>query len=169
MIWLFLAQAAAKAPDEIEDIRAPISAPPALWVVVLLAILLVLATLAYFLWPSSKPVIGQPPLPKELARRRLEKARARISTDSSYDFSVEVSDILRNFIEQQFGIRAVRQTTIEFLNEASQTSYFDLAHQEKLRDFLVACDAIKFARVAAGQAESEALFDQASAFVEEAK
>ena len=99
----------------------------------------------------------------------LEKARARISTDSSYDFSVEVSDILRSFIEQQFGIRAVRQTTIEFLNEASQTSYFDLAHQEKLRHFLVTCDAIKFARVDAGQAESEALFDQASAFVEEAK
>jgi hypothetical protein len=169
MIWLFLAQAASKAPDEIEDIRPPISVAPALWVVVLLAILLVLALLAYFLWPNPKPRVVRPPLPKEIARRRLEKAKARISPDSSYDFSVEVSDILRSFIEQQFGIKAVRQTTIEFLNEASQTSYFDLAHQEKLRHFLVACDAIKFARVAAGQAESEALFEQASAFVEEVK
>jgi hypothetical protein len=168
MIWLFLAQAVSKAPDEIEDIRAPLSGSPALWVVVLLAILLVVAILAYFLWPNPKPAIVRPPLPKELARKRLEKAKARIPTDSSYDFSVEVSDILRSFIEQQFGIRAVRQTTIEFLNEASQTSHFDLAHQERLRHFLVACDAIKFARVAAGQT-SEALFEQASAFVEEVK
>jgi hypothetical protein len=169
MIWFFLAQAASKAPDEIEDIRPPISAPPALWVVLLLAILLAVAILAYFLWPNPKARLARPPLPKELARGRLEKAKARISTDSSYDFSVEISDILRSFIEQQFGIKAVRQTTMEFLNEASQTSHFDLAHQEKLRHFLVACDAIKFARVAAEQEESEALFEQASAFVEEVK
>jgi hypothetical protein len=169
MIWFFLAQAASKAPDEIEDIRPPISAPPALWVVLLLAILLAAAILAYFLWPNPKARVARPHLPKELARGRLEKAKARISTDSSYDFSVEISDILRSFIEQQFGIKAVRQTTMEFLNEASQTSHFDLAHQEKLRHFLVACDAIKFARVAAEQEESEALFEQASAFVEEVK
>jgi hypothetical protein len=169
MIWLFLAQATSKAPDEIEDIRPPISGPPAVWLVLLLAGLLVLAIIAYFLWPNPKTKVVQPPLPKETARARLEKAKARILTDSSYEFSVEVSDILRSFIEQQFGIKAVRQTTIEFLTEASKTSHFDLAQQEILRHFLDACDAIKFARVPAGKGESEALFEQASAFVEEAK
>jgi hypothetical protein len=169
MICLFLAQAASRAPDEIEDIRAPISGPPALWIVGFLAILVLVAIVAYFLWPNPKPKVVQPPLPKEIARMRLKTARAKISTDSSYDFSVEVSDILRNFIEQQFGIRAIRQTTFEFLNEASRSTQFDLARQEGLRHFLVACDEIKFARVNAGQAESEALFEQASAFVEEVK
>ena len=169
MIWHFLAQAASQSPDEIEDIRPPVSGPPALWIVALVAVLLLIAVLAYFLWPNPKPKVARPPLPKDLAKSRLEKAKASISTASSYDFSVEVSDILRSFIEQQFGIRAVRQTTTEFLQEASQTSHFDLAHQEKLRHFLVACDEIKFARVAAGQEESEALFEQASAFVEEVK
>ncbi len=169
MILLFLAQVTSKAPDEIEDIRPPISGSPALWVVGLLAVLLLLAVVAYFLWPDPKPGIVRPPLPKDLARKRLERARTRIAADSSYDFSVEISDILRSFIEQQFGIKAVRQTTIEFLNEASQTSHFDLSHQDRLRDFLQTCDAIKFARVAAGTEESEALFEQASAFVEEVK
>jgi hypothetical protein len=169
MIWLFLAQATSKAPEEIEDIRAPIAGSPALGVVILLAILLALAVLAYFVWPNPKPNLLRPPLPKETAKRRLEKAKTRIATDSSYDFSVEVSDILRSFIEQQFGIKAIRQTTIEFLSEASQTSHFDLAHQERLKHFLVTCDAIKFARVAAGKEDSEALFEQASAFVEEVK
>ena len=169
MIWLFLAQTVAKAQDEIEDIRPPISGSPALWIVGLLAVLLLIAIVTYFLWPDPKPGILRPPLPKEVAQKRLERARARISAESSYDFSVEISDILRSFIEQQFGIKAVRQTTIEFLNEASQTSHFDLSHQDRLRDFLHTCDAIKFARVAAGTAESEALFEQASAFVEEVK
>ena len=169
MIWLFLAQTVAKAQDEIEDIRPPISGSPALWIVGLLAVLLLIAIVTYFLWPDPKPGILRPPLPKEVAQERLERARARISAESSYDFSVEISDILRSFIEQQFGIKAVRQTTIEFLNEASQTSHFDLPHQDRLRHFLHTCDAIKFARVPAGTAESEALFEQASAFVEEVK
>jgi hypothetical protein len=169
MILLLLAQAASKAPDEIEDIRPPITGFPSLWLVAILAGLLLLAAVAYFLWPNPKPRTVQPPLPREVAKRRLKEAKSRISTDSSYDFSIEVSDILRSFIEQQFGIRAVRQTTIEFLSEASESPNFDLAQQEGLRHFLVTCDSIKFARVAVGPAESEGLFEQASAFVEEAK
>jgi hypothetical protein len=169
MIWFFLAEAATKAPDEIEDIRPPVTGPPGLWIVILLGTLLVLAVLAYFLWPNPKPNVVQPPLPKEIARRRLAEAKPKIATASSYEFSVEVSDILRSFIEQQFGIKAVRQTTMEFLNEASKTSHFDLACQERLRHFLVTCDSIKFARASAGPAESEALFEQASGFVEEVK
>jgi hypothetical protein len=169
MIWFFIAQAVSKAPDEIEDIRPPIAGGPSLWLVIFLATLLLLAVVAYFLWPNPKPRIVQPPLPRDAAMRRLKGAKSRISTDSGYDFSIEVSDILRSFIEQQFGIKAVRQTTIEFLSEASQNPHFDLAQKERLRQFLVACDSIKFARVAVGPADSEVLLEQASAFVEEAK
>jgi hypothetical protein len=169
MIWSFLAQAVSKAPDEIEDIRAPIAGAPSLWLVIILATLLLLAAVAYFLWPNPKPKTVLPPLPREVAKRRLKGVKSRIFTESGYDLSIEVSDILRSYIEQQFGVRAVRQTTIEFLSEASQNPHFDLAHQERLRQFLVACDAIKFARVAVGPADSEVLFEQASAFVEEAK
>jgi hypothetical protein len=169
MIWFLLAQAASKAPDEIEDIRPPISGGPSLWVVIILATLLLLAVAAYFVWPNPKAKTVQPPLPREVARARLKRVKSRISTDTGYAFSIEVSDILRSFIEHHFGIRAVRQTTIEFLGAAAQNSHFDLAQQERLRQFLMACDSIKFARVAAGPTDSEVLFEQASAFVEEAK
>jgi hypothetical protein len=120
MIWLYLAQAASKAPDEMEDIRPPVAGVPSLWLVIILATLLLLAVVAYFLWPNPKPKTVKPPLPREVAKQRLKGVKLRIFTDSGYDFSIEVSDILRSFIEQQFGIRAVRQTTIEFLSEASQ-------------------------------------------------
>jgi hypothetical protein len=169
MIWFFLAEAAARSPDEIEDIRPPIAGPPSLWLVSILAALLLVAVVAYFLWPNPKPKTIQPPLPREVAKRRLGAVKSKISSESSYNFSIEISDILRGFIEQQFGIRAVRQTTLEFLSEASQNPHFDLANQERLREFLVACDAIKFARVDIEPAGSEVLLEQAFAFVEEAK
>jgi hypothetical protein len=92
-----------------------------------------------------------------------------IQTESGYDSSIKISNVLRSFIEQHFGIKAVRQTTIEFLIEASKSSHFDLAQQERLRHFLVSCDSIKFARANAGVSEIGALFEQAAAFVEEAK
>jgi hypothetical protein len=166
MTWLLLIHIAADNSDAIEDIRPPLPAPPSLTIVILLAVLLMLAIIAYVLWPNAKSAIA-PPIPKEVALKRLENAKERVTSVSSYDFGVEVSDILRSFIEQQFGIRAVRQTTSEFLNEASHAKYFDLARREKLRHFLVTCDAIKFARAPAGPVENEALFEQASAFVEE--
>jgi hypothetical protein len=167
MIWLLLIHIAANNPNEIEDIRPPITSPPSLAIVMLLASLLLLAVIAYFLWPNPKQAAIQPPLPKEIARRRLEQAKAKIPTADPYEFGIEVSDILRSFIEQQFGIKAVRQTTFEFLNEAAHTAFFDVARQEKLRRFLGVCDAIKFAHSPVGRSDNESLFEQVSAFVEE--
>lgn len=167
MIWLLLIHIAANNPNEIEDIRPPIASPPSLAIVIFLAALLVLTVIAYFVWPNPKQAASQPPLPKEIARRRLEEARTRISTADPYEFGIEVSDILRSFIEQQFGVKAVRQTSFEFLNEAAHTAFFDVGRQEKLRHFLGVCDAIKFAHTASGRSDNKALFEQVSAFVEE--
>ena len=169
MIWLYLAQAAARAPDEIEDISSPITESPSLMIAGILACLLVIALVAYFAWPNSKPRAALPPLPKEVAKKQLEALKQRIRTETGYIFSIKVSDLLRSFIEQHFGIKAVRQTTNEFLIEASKNSHFDLAQQERLRHFLLTCDSIKFAQANAGIQESETLFEQAAAFVEEAK
>jgi len=169
MIWLYLAQAASKPPDEMEDIRPPIMDSPSLMIVAILACFLILALIAYFLWPNPKPRAVLPPLPKELARKHLEALKQSIGTETGYEFSIKISDLLRTFIEQHFGIKAVRQTTIEFLIEVSKNSHFDLAQQERLRHFLLTCDSIKFARANAGIRENETLFEQAAAFVEETK
>jgi hypothetical protein len=169
MIWLFLAQTASRAPEEMEDIRPPIADSPSLVIVAILACLLILALVAYFVWPSPKPRAVLPPLPKEVARKHLEALKQGIATETGYDFSIKISDVLRSFIEQHFAIKAVRQTTIEFLMEASKNSHFDLAQQERLRHFLLTCDLIKFARTNAGVRENETLFEQAAAFVEEAQ
>jgi hypothetical protein len=169
MIWLFLAQAASTAPEEMEDIRPPIAGSASFMIAVILACLLLIALVAYFVWPNPEPKMFLPLLPKELARQRLKALKPEIQAESGYDFSIKISDVLRCFIEQHFGIKAVRQTTIEFLTEASQSPHFDLAQQERLRHFLLSCDSIKFARANAGASEIETLFEQAAGFVEEAK
>ncbi len=170
MIWFFiLAQAASKGPDEIEDIRPPVTGPPSATIVVVLAGLLLLAIAAYYLWPSSKKLLAPGPVPKDVARQRLKLIRDRMQNLNEYQFSVEVSDVLRGFIEQHFGIRAIRQTTDEFLEHISQNGSFDQGQRERLVRFLETCDKIKFARSSADAEECERLYDHAVGFVEEAK
>jgi hypothetical protein len=169
MIWLYLTQTVSRAPEEMEDIRPPVTGSASLMIAVILACLLLIALAAYFVWPNPKPKTALPLLPKELARRRLMALKEEFQTQGGYAFSIEISNILRSFIEQHFGIKAIRQTTVEFLIEASRSSHFDLAQQERLRHFLLTCDSIKFARANAEASDTETLFEQAAAFVEEAK
>src|ERR1700757_880150 len=109
MIWSFLAQVASETADELEDIRSVIAESPSLTVTLILASLLVAVLVAYFVWPNPKARTVLPLLPKELARRRLETLKPAIQTESGYEFSIKISDLLRSFIEQHFGIKAVRQ------------------------------------------------------------
>jgi hypothetical protein len=156
-------------PNELEDIKPLVADSYGFWVVILLAILLILAIAAYFLWPNPKSNPVRPPLPRELAKSQLEAVKKQIDLTPSRDFSFEVSNILRRFIEQQFGIHASRQTTVEFLHEMTRTSRIKPLFQERIRNFLITCDPIKFSRVDSDGQSSAQLYDQARNFVQEAE
>ena len=66
---------------------------------------------------------------------------------SPYQFSIRVSDILRKYVTQQYGLPATRQTSIEFLTALAKASPFSTEEKSLLEDFLNRCDLIKFARV----------------------
>jgi hypothetical protein len=169
MILHCLAQTVTTTPDQLEDIKPLVNGSPSYWIVVVIAILLVLAIAAYFLWPNPGKKIVQPPLPGDLARHRLDGIKTKLTSASAYELAIELSDVLRGFIEQQFGIHARKQTTKEFLREMSTTSRIKPVHQERLRHFLDLCDPIKFAHAEADTQVTANLFEQANAFVEEAK
>jgi hypothetical protein len=156
-------------PNELEDIKPLAAGSYGFWVVLLLAFLLLLAIAAYFLWPNPKPKPVLPPLPRDLANQELEAMKKKIDTAPGYDFSIEVSSILRRFIEQQFGFHASRQTTFEFLSEMTQTSRIKPPFQERIRSFLMTCDPIKFGRADLGTQTCSKLYDQARSFVQEAE
>ena len=61
-----------------------------------------------------------PKLPREIALGELEQIRGEIEKMSPYQFSIRVSDILRRYVTQQYGLPATRQTSIEFLTAAAK-------------------------------------------------
>jgi len=167
MIWFLATFLLAAGPDEMEDIQPPVRPDTAIWSVAIIALLLLLALAAYFLWPNPKKPGTPPPLPRELARISLRELQEKLGTTGVYDLSVEVSNVIRTFIERQYGVQAIRQTTPEFLHLASRKIKFTTVQHDDLRKFLHLCDSIKFARVEAGRQESETLLSQAWAFVED--
>jgi hypothetical protein len=85
--------------------------------------------------------------PRERALRELGKLLARelIRKQKIKEFYLELTMIVRRYIERRHGVRAPEQTTEEFLAAISSDIRFSAAVLAKLRDFLRASDLVKFA------------------------
>ena len=161
------------ATNIIDDLRflEPWQAPPA-WVWVLLAVV-VIGGVAFFIRRRNAARLaaqGQVAAhAHEDALAELEKARALLSPENSRPYGIEVSAIVRRYIERRFGIVAPRRSTEEFLVEASASAKLEPAHRKLLADFLGTCDFLKFARARADLAELEAQHQAAVRFVTETR
>ena len=105
------------------------------------------------------------------ARARLARLRGQglpgpEGVDSWY---VELSDIVRRYVEERFSLRAPELTTEEFLLEAGRSADLSPAHRELLSDFLERCDRVKFARYSPVDAESRDALAVASRFLDESR
>lgn len=78
---------------------------------------------------------------------------------------VELSDIVRRYIEDRFGVRAPELTTEEFLREAQARLRLQPAQRQLLEAFLATCDRVKFAGYRPGATESQQAFEAASRFL----
>jgi hypothetical protein len=84
-------------------------------------------------------------------------------------FYVELSAILRWYIENRFGLHAPEQTTEEFLDEIARDGFFDLRRRTLLKDFLGHCDLVKFATYGPTPREIQGAFESATTFIDETK
>lgn len=82
---------------------------------------------------------------------------------------VELSAIVRTYVEQRYDIRAPELTTEEFLLVAVRSKELTNEHRTQLAGFLERCDRVKFAGYRPDPAESIATLDAARAFVEDTK
>jgi hypothetical protein len=105
----------------------------------------------------------------EDALAELEKARALMSPENSRPYGIEVSGIVRRYIERRFNIVAPRRSTEEFLVEAAASAKLEPAHRKLLAEFLGSCDFLKFARARAELIELEAQHQSAVRFVTETR
>ena len=163
------AVATAPVSDDIRDIRGPKFFMP-FWVVpALLAGIALLALGLYALWRwRRRRRAERQPLPFEIALQRLEQIRALMQPTSVREFSIAITDTIRQYIEQRFQITAAHRTTEEFLHDLLVTSQESLAaHRSLLDQFLHQCDLAKFAGMSLTRANMESLHESAHTFVVE--
>jgi len=153
--------------EEFHDITPPVDyslIPPWLVFVIVFVALSLLGLVVWLFAKRRKPPLP-PKLPRDIALEELERTSLEIEKMSPYQFSIRVSDILRKYVTQQYGLPATRQTSIEFLTALAKASPFSAEEKSLLEDFLNRCDLIKFARYEATTSDSELLLGEAIRFV----
>jgi|APGre2960657468_1045069.scaffolds.fasta_scaffold00203_10 hypothetical protein len=155
----------------IDDLRL-LNAPISLFVLMIIALgVAVLAVGVLMLWRRRQAQLRQQPSQRaaaaalEDALALLEAARRLIKPGNSKPYGVEVSGIVRRYIEVRFDIYAPRRSTEEFLAETQVSPKLEPNHRKLLANFLGCCDLFKFARTHAEPAELTALHDAAVRFV----
>ena len=117
-------------------------------------------------WFMRRPKRQLPPkLPRQRALEALDQIEREADRMNPYQFSIRLSDILRSYVTEQFGLPVTRQTSVEFLERIARNPQFSADEKSLLKDFLDRCDLIKFARYAATPVDSRLLLDEATKFV----
>jgi len=114
---------------------------------------------------------GEPPprLAHDVAAEALAELKRRnlVREGRFKEYYSALSDIVRTYLERQFGLRAPEMTTEEFLLTTARDARLDGVHRRLLGEFLVESDLVKFARHHPTIADSERAWDAAARFVAE--
>jgi hypothetical protein len=82
-------------------------------------------------------------------------------------FHVELSNLIRRYVERRFPVQATQQTSPEFLERVQAAAWLTSEQQALLRDFLEQCDLVKFAGVTPPAEQCEALVGAARRFIDQ--
>jgi len=161
---------------ELKDMAGPVEppAPNMTWIVLLGCGILAVAggTTGLVIWLYKRRVrmITASYIPAhELAFRQLQALvdKKHIDNGEYKLFYDGVSDILRYYIENRFGLHAPESTTEEFLIDIKYSEELDARNKDLLKEFLKHCDLVKFAELIPTTAEIQRAFDLCKNFIEE--
>ena len=134
------------------------------------AVLVVAGIVAWFIRRhlakcSAELAPPPPPPPHVVAWERLQRALELIH--EAEWFCIEVSHIIRVYLEERFSLHAPDRTTEEFLLELQSSRRLAGEHKQLLANFLSECDMVKFARAELPEQELRGLHEAASRLVGE--
>jgi hypothetical protein len=138
---------------------------------VLIIILAVLAVAAFIYFrkrkeEKQKPV--PPPKPAEIiAKEALEALKGMRLMEKGLikEYYIRLSDILRTYIENRYGIFAMDRTTWELFQEM-KSKIIERPHTDKINNFLEDCDMVKFAKYAPDRKEIEEIYKSAEEIID---
>lgn len=84
-------------------------------------------------------------------------------------FFARISDVVRVYIEDRFGLHAPKRTTEEFLADIGREAPFSQEHRGLLMEFLQNCDLVKFAEHQPSFEEIDKTIASCKAFIEATK
>ena len=138
----------------------------------LLALLLavIAGTIGLFFYQRKKIVELAKLIPAhEIAFKRLAELKVKDFPGKGQweKFYVELSDIVRRYIEARFAVHAPQMSSEEFLIFARERDELNRSQKELLREFLLSCDLVKFARYAPVMQEADNAYLAAENFIKE--
>lgn len=166
---------------DIRTVKSPLEIPRN-WLLMLPWLLLVaaLCALAYWLYKrykrrkhgtieTTKPAEPARP-PHEVAYEALDwlEARGLIERGKIKEFFIEVSEIIRTYLEGRYGIDALEMTSFEVIRELER-SQVERRIIDVLSRFLERSDLVKFAKLRPSPAASQEMIDIARKLVDDTK
>ena len=137
------------------------------WLLLSLTIAALIVITAFFLIRGRPKRSLEPPKPWSVAESLILELEDRLPLDAEIVF-VELTDIIRRYIESVYNLRAIERTTPEFLDEMKRNGTQLSSEQGLLlTDFLTAADLVKFARLDATQDQIKDAIKKATRFVVE--
>jgi hypothetical protein len=180
MLLLDVKTVAVDTTKAIKPIKGPIRVPITLreilpWILLVLAIAAVVTFIIYYLGRRKKhaPIFNLIPKaelkPHEIALAALASIREKkIWQSGKYkEYYSELTDILRKYIEDRFGVRALESTTDEILEGLLSQAGLDQEALKHLRQILVLADLVKFAKAIPLGGENEESLELGTRFVNE--
>jgi hypothetical protein len=104
-----------------------------------------------------------------ITKLRALEGRGAPESEKADAWFVELSSIVRAYLEHRYDIRAPELTTEEFLQVASRAPELTTAHRTQLMQFLERCDRVKFAGYRPETSESIDTLAAARTFVEDTR
>lgn len=137
----------------------------------LLALAILAAVGAIYWLRRRKPqlaVVEHIPAWERAYRRLRELDERHLPEQGKYEpYYVDLSAILRYYIEDRFQLHAPEMTTPEFLDAASRSGVVTGEQQQRIATFLRHCDLVKFAQYKPSVQEMEESFTKVLTFVDE--
>lgn len=142
--------------QDIRDIRGPLSIPRS-WLVIGLWLLALVLAAGGGWWLARRarqrptdegPVAEGPPRPAhEVAYEELEwlESSGLLGQGRIKEYHIEVSDIIRRYLEGRYSIRAPEMTSREVLEQLADTDVAWDVH-DRFTAFMEHCDLVKFAK-----------------------